>query len=65
MSECGRCDGKGYYWESIDDERSDVKVSCYMCHVFCKLCDRHVKKTGHECKSGNNAKINKQSHPSI
>jgi hypothetical protein len=47
---CRACDGLGAVPETIDEERYDVMVPCHFCRVFCKLCDRYVAKTGHQCK---------------
>lgn len=48
--ECTHCGGTGEIAETIDEERYDEMVPCFMCQVFCKACDKHVKKTGHQCK---------------
>jgi hypothetical protein len=47
---CPLCGGTGRLVESIDPERHDVLVACHRCQVFCKACDKHVRKSGHACK---------------
>ena len=49
--ECKVCQGTGVLLETIDEERYDVTVPCWACRVFCRACNKHVKKTGHQCVS--------------
>ena len=46
---CKTCDDTGVTVETIDEERYDVVVPCWRCRVFCKACNKHVKKSGHQC----------------
>jgi hypothetical protein len=48
--DCPHCGGTGEYPESIDEERYDVMVPCFMCRRFCTVCKQWVKKIGHECQ---------------
>ena len=48
-AECRLCGDSGYLLETIDEERYDVAVPCWKCRVFCKACDKHVRKAGHQC----------------
>jgi hypothetical protein len=45
---CGRCGGLGMIRETIDEERHDVMVPCFMCREYCKTC-KEWKKKGHAC----------------
>jgi len=47
--ECVHCGGTGQRIENIDPELHDVLVPCDFCRVYCKGCDRYVKKSGHDC----------------
>jgi hypothetical protein len=49
---CPHCGGTGVRTETIDEERYDVVVACEWCRTYCKACDKHVAKTGHDCKGG-------------
>jgi hypothetical protein len=46
---CKVCDDTGVIIETIDEERYDVTTHCWKCRVFCEACNKHVKKSGHEC----------------
>jgi hypothetical protein len=46
---CKVCDDLGVTVETIDEERYDVTVPCWKCRVFCKACNKYVKKSGHQC----------------
>lgn len=47
---CTRCYGSGQIRETVDEDRHDEMVPCFMCMTFCKKCRNWVKKKGHECK---------------
>lgn len=47
--DCGICCDRGVVQETIDEERYDVMVPCWNCRQFCKACNKHVRKSGHEC----------------
>jgi hypothetical protein len=49
---CPQCGGLGVVAESIDEERFDVAVPCWMCKMWCKVCHQWVKREGHECQTG-------------
>jgi hypothetical protein len=46
---CKMCRDSGVLQETIDEERYDVMVPCWACRRYCKACNKHVKKSGHEC----------------
>jgi hypothetical protein len=48
-AECKQCGDTGVQIERIDEERYDVLVPCFACQVYCKACDKHVRKSGHQC----------------
>jgi hypothetical protein len=48
-ADCNLCGDSGYLIETIDEERFDVRVSCWKCRVYCKACRKDVKKSGHQC----------------
>jgi hypothetical protein len=46
---CKVCDGTGVTLETLDEERYDVAMPCWSCRMLCKVCNKYVKKAGHEC----------------
>jgi hypothetical protein len=46
---CKMCGDTGVQIDCIDEERYDVVVPCWACRTFCKACNKHVKKSGHQC----------------
>jgi hypothetical protein len=46
---CPQCGGSGTQIERLDEERYDCLVPCWACQTYCKACDKHVAKKGHEC----------------
>jgi len=46
---CKLCGDSGVLIECIDEERYNVTVPCWKCQEYCRICDKHVAKTGHKC----------------
>jgi hypothetical protein len=47
---CKQCGGTGTQIERLDAELYDTTVPCWACQTYCRACDKHVSKKGHECE---------------
>ena len=48
---CRTCCDTGVLIERIDEERFDTVIPCPTCRMFCKACNKTVRRVGHKCAS--------------